>query len=793
MKVVSWASFSRGVTYFVILLVSYLVAPSTHVEAQSLNPFLISPYFGSFAYSQGYSGGHPAYDYLLRYDRVLAATSGPIRDVRWFNNSPVCINNDGNIPPSYCGYGLYILIENTVTQYTTIYAHLSSTKFNLGETTATVGAGEILGSSGSTGWSTGPHLHFEVRNQNDVAIDPYFPNLWKDGQAAGRPIQKPPANSVIVIDDTTDNSNGFRKGRGGFSQYPCPPNSCPYWSHATGTVGTPDYMYSGDMYYTTINRNDYWAQWSPSLPPGGGSYEILIHVPAVHASTWQASYTVVHAWGSNTTRVAQGHLPNTAYPSQSEWVSIGTYRLLPGNYVYTIGATGEVIGDHCGAGSYCELGTDAVKFVQLGSIHLPHVNNGGGGWSTGIYISSNGGLASYLAKYYDANGNYLSSSTAYIPSRGNTVIGPPGNARSVVIDASHDISVVAEVKYNGEPAAYNGIVNADGLGSVGWERAGTSLFVPLVKTNWVGRWSRIYLMNVGSAMTTATVKYYTETGVEISGGSHPIAPKGQVILNPSSYTGAGYYAAKITGGQPLAAIIWEGDNNPPASRPSAYNSFSATNTLLYVPLAKKNYYGHTTGVGLQNTGSSQASVEVTYCYPTGSCEPKLTVIIPPRSVYVLYNPADIPDGFLGSIYINPKSGTVAQPIVGMLSEADGGDRRLTSNLGLAGATTSMLAIWYDSYSVPAGADWRSGLNVTNAASGANTVTAHWFEHSGTLVHTETITLVSSGDSHTFFDNTPNNLRGTVFIQSAGPIVGVSNARDFAGSGDTTMAINVSTR
>ncbi|MBQ0896402.1 M23 family metallopeptidase [Micromonospora sp. U56] len=67
------------------------------------------------------------------------------------------------------GYGISVVV-NHGNGYLTHYAHLSTAKVGVGEK---VGAGEPLGLEGSTGDSTGPHLHFEVhQGQMWNQIDP---------------------------------------------------------------------------------------------------------------------------------------------------------------------------------------------------------------------------------------------------------------------------------------------------------------------------------------------------------------------------------------------------------------------------------------------------------------------------------------------------------------------------------------------------------------------------------------------------------------------------------------------
>lgn len=58
-------------------------------------------------------------------------------------------------------YGNAIFISHVIngTSYTTVYAHLNSVSVSPGQT---VSQGQVIGATGNTGGSTGPHLHFEV-------------------------------------------------------------------------------------------------------------------------------------------------------------------------------------------------------------------------------------------------------------------------------------------------------------------------------------------------------------------------------------------------------------------------------------------------------------------------------------------------------------------------------------------------------------------------------------------------------------------------------------------------------
>ena len=79
-------------------------------------------------------------------DSVLASKAGTV------------IVAETSYIPGY-SYGMYVVVDHG-GGYTTTYAHLSDVYVYVGQEVA---QGESLGAVGSTGYSTGPHLHFEIR------------------------------------------------------------------------------------------------------------------------------------------------------------------------------------------------------------------------------------------------------------------------------------------------------------------------------------------------------------------------------------------------------------------------------------------------------------------------------------------------------------------------------------------------------------------------------------------------------------------------------------------------------
>ncbi len=86
--------------------------------------------------------------------------------------TPVYATGDGIVNvagPSSGGYGNHVVIQHGYG-YETLYGHLYRIKARLGQR---VKRGEVIGWVGSTGKSTGPHCHYEVRI-NGQEVDPVY-------------------------------------------------------------------------------------------------------------------------------------------------------------------------------------------------------------------------------------------------------------------------------------------------------------------------------------------------------------------------------------------------------------------------------------------------------------------------------------------------------------------------------------------------------------------------------------------------------------------------------------------
>jgi murein DD-endopeptidase MepM/ murein hydrolase activator NlpD len=113
----------------------------------------LTSYFGyrSDPFDGGHAEFHPGIDFKGQYgDAAHCTANGKVVYAGWMG-----------------GYGNCVRIAHA-NSYETLYGHLSHINVRVGEE---VTAGQVIGKVGSTGRSTGTHLHYEVR-KNGKAVNP---------------------------------------------------------------------------------------------------------------------------------------------------------------------------------------------------------------------------------------------------------------------------------------------------------------------------------------------------------------------------------------------------------------------------------------------------------------------------------------------------------------------------------------------------------------------------------------------------------------------------------------------
>jgi hypothetical protein len=300
--------------------------------------------------------GHNGYDLNLRFEPVLSAAAGTVVRANWYN--PLNHND---------AFGLWVAIDHG-NGYVTAYGHLSMITVAVGDR---VGSQWQIGTSGTTGSSTGPHLHMSVYYlPNWQPTDPFGwtgrhadPNvvpdhyLWAAQSNAPSPVPDLAGSSAyagaIVVDDSDQG-----------------------WS-ATGswTSSAASSDVKGNMHWTitTSGSSGATATWHPTLP-ADGYYEIGVYIDDNHAGSSWAPYTVYSADPIHNGVVLQ----HSVYVDQShislsqgefgtvrngpQWISLGTYYFrasMNGNESVVLHAATGVPSE--------QLGADGMEFVPLGN------------------------------------------------------------------------------------------------------------------------------------------------------------------------------------------------------------------------------------------------------------------------------------------------------------------------------------------------------------------------------------------------------------------------------------------
>ena len=306
--------------------------------------------------------GHNGYDINMVFEPVLAAGGGTVIRAGWFN----ALNHlDGG--------GLWVAIDHG-NGYVTMYCHLSAVLVSVGQT---MQPQQLLGTTGSTGSATGPHLHFTVfQMPNWQPMDPFGwqdatkpdPNVVPDYYVwVGNPMASTQSpclgcdngaahSGATVVDDVS--GSGFAVTGN--------------WQVATGAG-----MINGGMHWvaTTAGTANATATWRPALP-SAGTYEVGVYVDPANASSQWVPYTItsIDASGhplTTTVHIDQAHIGvfQNAFGTVNtgpQWVGLGTYTFAAGS-----GPNAQVSVSNGTGESGAQLGADAVEFVRTTAATTP--------------------------------------------------------------------------------------------------------------------------------------------------------------------------------------------------------------------------------------------------------------------------------------------------------------------------------------------------------------------------------------------------------------------------------------
>lgn len=297
--------------------------------------------------------GHNGYDLRMRFEPVLSSNSGSVIRAGWYN----ALNHSDS-------FGLWATIDHH-NGFATVYGHLSALTVNVGEH---VGNQWQIGTTGTTGSSTGPHLHFGT----------YFYPSWQATDPSGWQGSSTDPNTVpdyaLWAQGTADTPVPLlsEQGKGAVPGSVLVDDTTPGWSttgqwsraHAASDI-------DGTLHWTSTTNGSATAtaSWqSPLLTDG--YYEVGVFVDDNHASSGWAPYTI---YSSDPTHhnivvkheieVDQEHIgvfQNSfgSVNTGAQWIGLGTYY-------FTHAHPGRVVLNNATGENGLQLAADCVEFAPL--------------------------------------------------------------------------------------------------------------------------------------------------------------------------------------------------------------------------------------------------------------------------------------------------------------------------------------------------------------------------------------------------------------------------------------------
>ena len=400
-------------------------------------------------------------------------------------------------------------------------------------------------------------------------------------------------------------------------------------------------------------------------------------------------------------------------------------------------------------------------------------------YTTGIQVQNlESADASVTLTFYKKDGTIDTTINDTITANNSKTYFPLGVSSgfdgSVIISSDKQIAAISNVLGN----------NGDAAASyIGASAGSTTVYLPLLMKNNSGFNTWFNVQNVGTADATVNVNYSDGT----TAGPITIKPGAAhtFFQSTESHTKA-VFSAVITSTQPIVAAVIEESSDVMF----AYSGFASGSTNPVMPLINANNSGYITGVQIQNLGSSDTQVTVTYTPSAAgtACTETKTIKAGESETFALaafsqtVSGENCADGatFVGSARVTANS--TNQPLAVIVNQLlPGVNGEAYSGFDPAQATSKVvLPLIMDRNS-----GYWTGFNIMNVGTSATTVSCTFSGTSYTVNGT-----INAGEALTDLQNGKigNNYVGsaTCTASSGGKIVAVVNELGPDGSKDQLL-------
>ncbi|MCD6520653.1 MAG: hypothetical protein J7M05_12110, partial [Anaerolineae bacterium] len=258
-----------------------------------------------------------------------------------------------------------------------------------------------------------------------------------------------------------------------------------------------------------------------------------------------------------------------------------------------------------------------------------------GTWVSGIMIQNQSTTqdANITVTFYWAEGQPLAGQVAcqfsdvipagqakayYVPNISGL---PEGFVGSAVVSSDQPVAANLNTQLPSGTGATPSDPNRVGTASGVLSPSNTLYFTQVMKDYW-GWNSYIAVQNTSDTQANVTVRYYNDSdGSEVTAAVQnvTIKPYSTYIFRqsenanlPASWGGS----VVVQGDQPLAGVanFYNAGTSVETAAFQSYNAFGSGATKLYVPRLVKDYYGYQGGLKIQNVGTADTDVTITYYF-----------------------------------------------------------------------------------------------------------------------------------------------------------------------------------